>query len=351
VKQKLIRTKHHQINVRTLESEIRFLRSLSRSDDITIGFEITNPVLSAMVDLNIDPQHQEINNDKTKITCVENLIDVLPELEKQLEDKNLWLIFLKTDLDSIAAAAVLEMHLAGDLMLYSQDAQERIKNIANYDRHGRIWSPKDELDEPSDYNKFKIPRGLFMLISGWKNTLGYKIQTMKDWITLGTFDNIDVYNEMAINNFKEALSSSKIDVIIPEKLVFVRSNKRGACGIGYSIAPIVIAMNPSFRFGFGDSRVYGRKWAIAQCDRGFISMSEILRTMLEMEPGWGGSETIIGSPQEVPSKIPREETIEIVKNIVEKTFQPPKSYLNKLDEFTSTITQENEEYQNGKEES
>lgn len=67
---------------------------------------------------------------------------------------------------------------------------------------------------------------------------------------------------------------------------------------------------------FGESRVYGRKWVVAQCDEGFISISDILRTMLEIEPGWGGSSTIIGSPQNVPSKIPKEDVVEIVKEML-----------------------------------
>jgi hypothetical protein len=319
--------KLYQLNVRSLDAELKFLQNLQKSNDVTIGFEITNDLISQYLDINIDPQHNFDQN--TKTTCVEELINLLPKLYEQTKNRRIWLFFLKTDLDSIAAATILYLYFSKSINIENPVISERIFNIANYDRHGRKWEPKlfdnkvdlDKESELCECIKFKIPRGLFMLISGWKNTLDHKISTMRDWILTGTFKEIDFYNQMATENFKEALSSSKIEIISPDKLVFVRSNKRGACGIGYQFAPVVIAMNPSFRFGFGDSRVYGRKWAIAQCDSGFIPMSEILNSVLELEPGWGGSETIIGSPQLTPSRISKDDIVEITSDVVKKYFK------------------------------
>ncbi len=320
--------KYRQFNVRELELESKLLIDLDETN-YTIGFEITHRLLGKNLDLNIDPQHKKTNI--TKQTCVEKLMELLPIIKKNIINKKIWLFFLKTDLDSIAAAATLELYL-NNTSISEPIVQKRIFNIANYDRHGRKWNPK--FNQKNKYKteetkqiKYKIPRGLFMLISGWKNTLEYKIQTMKEWILTGTFQDIEKYNKMAIVNFKESLNNSKIEIIIPNKLVLVKSNKRGACGIGYQFAPIVIAMNPSFRFGFGDNRVYGRKWVVAQCDDGFITMSDVLRNMLEMEYGWGGSNTIIGSPQDSPSRITKEDMISAVTEVVEKSFQAPKKHI------------------------
>ncbi len=329
---------YHQLNVRALDIELSGIIELKKSDDMTIGFEITHNLISKNLDLNIDPQHKDDIEDHT---CVEKLITLLPNIKKEYDSgRIIHLYFLKTDLDSISAAAVLELHLCKNKKLESEESQKRIFNIANYDRHGRKWAPKFtdkkkaiDIREENEkyYSEYKIPRGLFMLVSGWKNPVEYKIETMKDWILTGHFTDIEKYNKMAIKNFKEALNNSKIEVLEPEKLVFVKSNKRGACGIGYQVAPIVIAMNPSFRFGYGDKRVYGRKWVIAQCDEGYIPLQDILVKILEIEPGWGGSNSIIGSPQDRPSKIKKEDIIEIVREIVNRYFQVPKNRQRKKD--------------------
>lgn len=315
----------YQLNVRALESEIKKLKKLKEDPkNFLIGLEVTHKLLNQQLDLNIDPQH---NFDANLCTCVEDLIKNLEKISNQIQNKKIWLFFLKTDLDSVAAASVLDLHINNMIDFTSDDINERIKSIADYDRHGRKWNPKNQ--QIKNIIGEKIPRGLFMLVSGWKNSLEYKIETMKEWITTGTFTDVEQYNLMATKNFKEALASSKIEEIIPGKLVFIKSNKRGACGIGYQLAPIVIAMNPSFRFGFGEKRVYGRKWVIAQCDEGFVPMLDILRSILEMESGWGGSRTIIGSPQDRPSHITKDDLVSAVKEIVEDEFQAPVKFIKK----------------------
>ena len=42
------------------------------------------------------------------------------------------------------------------------------------------------------------------------------------------------------------------------------------------MALVVIALNPSYRYGFGESRLYGKKWIIAQQNDGFINLHNLL---------------------------------------------------------------------------
>ena len=59
------------------------------------------------------------------------------------------------------------------------------------------------------------------------------------------------------------------------------------------------------------------KWIIAQKHDGFLKMRKILNSLNKIEGNWGGSSTIIGSPLDRPSKLTKEEIIEIVKkNII-----------------------------------
>lgn len=151
-----------------------------------------------------------------------------------------------------------------------------------------------------------------MYVSGWKNNINDKINLTKTWILDGTFKGICKFNKLADKKFKQALFNSKIEIILPKKLVFVKSINRGACGIGYKYAPITIALNPSYRFGINNSRTYGKKWIIAQQNDDYLDMSSILNSLQNIETGWGGSPSIIGSPQDKPSKITKDEIVEIV---------------------------------------
>lgn len=301
----------HQLNVANLKDDINLIRDLLiNPENVLIGLEVTIPNINKLLNFNIDPQHGW-NGKKDyarKITCLEKMMEVLPYL-KPFQSKIVHLFFLKTDLDSISAAGILDIYLNTDL-IFTPKMNERIKVIADYDRHGR-----DTLFL-TDQQSIRIPRGLFMFISGWKNSLEQKVEAAKKWIINGTFDGLSDFNRIANHNAREAINFSKVQIIIPRKLVFVRSIKRGACGIGYKFAPIVIALNPSYRYGFGESRVYGKKWIIGQMNDKFINLTKLVRLIEKQERGWGGSSTIIGSPQDRPSKLTKNEVIDFVKNQV-----------------------------------
>jgi hypothetical protein len=73
----------------------------------------------------------------------------------------------------------------------------------------------------------------------------------------------------------------------------VESSLRAATSIGYAHAPIVIALNEQMPSQNGSYR----KFTICQYSDEFIRMSNVLAELNALEPGWGGSLTIIGSPQ------------------------------------------------------
>ncbi len=294
---------YHQINVCELDREIEKINSLSGGrNKVLIGLEVTIPEISRKLTFNIDPQHAWSN--ETGITCIEKFRSFLPNFGK-MKEKELHVFFLKPDLDSISAAAILDIYLENPLWMFQEEIETRISAIAEYDRHGR-----------SRYgfsHKTKIPRGLFMYISGWKNNIYDKISLTKNWLLEGTFKDMSKFNRIADKKFKQSIFNSKIEIIIPKKIVFIRSPSRGACGIGYKYAPVTIALNPSYRFGIDESRIYGKKWIIAQQSDGFIDMSGILEELIGIEPGWGGSPSIIGSPQDKPSKLLKDDIIDIVE--------------------------------------
>ena len=298
---------YHQLNVCELDKELEKIKSISGGrNKILIGLEITIPEISKKLTYNIDPQHHLkiwLDNKESNVTCLEKFRNFLPRVN-EMTGKELHVFFLKPDLDSISAAAVLDIYLDNPTWILQEDISERIQAIADYDKHGRICNKL--LHSP------KIPRGLFMYVAGWKNSIYDKISITKTWILDGTFKDISKFNRIADRKFKQSLFNSKTEIIIPKKLVFIKSINRGACGLGYRYAPVTVALNPSYRFGIDDSRIYGKKWIIAQQSNGFINMSGILEELSKIEPGWGGSPSIIGSPQDRPSKILKDDIIDIV---------------------------------------
>ena len=255
----------HQLNVRNIEQEIEHIKKLQLDlNNYILGLEITHDSFKKIIVNNIDPQH--IPHQSGHIyTCVEEVFFNQPSFNA-IKNKNVYVYLLKTDLDCIAAAALIDLFLKSNTIL-TEKMTERIFAIANYDRHSREY----ERININQYSKIKIPRGLFLLVSGWKNTLKEKINAVKSWILTEKFYNIEYFNNLATKNFQESIQNSKVELLKPHNAVFVKSTKRGACGLGYQYAPIVIAMNPSFRFGFGEDRIYGRKWVVAQCNEQFIN--------------------------------------------------------------------------------
>lgn len=303
----------YQYNIRELGKEKKFIDSLKKDkNNFIIGLEITHKDLKKYSDINFDPQHS--NQNKHMRACVEDLYFGLNDLKEKIRNKNLWIMFLKTDLDSIAAGSVLKLYVDQGFSNFSEDVMKRIRTIANYDRYGRPWQAT--CMNINQLSKIKIPRGLFMLVSGWKNNLEFKIEQVTKWIITGTFDNITEYNRMAAKNFKDAVTSAKTEIIEKRKLAFVKSDMRGAMGIGFQYAPVVLALNPSFRFGTGENRVYGRKWTVAQCEEGHIDMNLFKKLVNEIENGWGGSSTIMGSPQDKPSVFRKYPILDIIKKAI-----------------------------------
>jgi len=89
----------------------------------------------------------------------------------------------------------------------------------------------------------------------------------------------------------------------------VCSTHRAATMLGYCVAPVVIAENPRFRLGNGPEH---RKITICAWDSSHCDIRAALVELSAIEPGWGGSPTIGGSPQGVSTTIPIERIVEVV---------------------------------------
>jgi hypothetical protein len=80
--------------------------------------------------------------------------------------------------------------------------------------------------------------------------------------------------------------------------------------LGYRRAPVVVAVANTM---FGSDRTLLRKITIAQHETGHADLRRVAVLLSTKEPGWGGSATIIGSPQGISSKLCLQRCIEVLQ--------------------------------------
>jgi len=288
-------------------------------DYFVIGIEVTDIKLSAFCHLNIDPQHNSSN--PTNITSVEMVYKLSSKIRKMSSlFKKILFVTIKPDLDSIAAMVLGSMYLKNKKFeITDNDLILRLITISNSDRHGEStkWDKRVVNNHFSDnklFTKFGLPIGLMAFIGDVGISINRKVEVMFSYLENGTFEDIDKYTEKVLKKNKICHLHTNVDVIIPSKLVFIESSYRGAIGLGYNYAPVVIAKNPRHKFS---NEVYGVKYTIAQYSSGYVNLHAVLTKLSQLEKGWGGdANSIIGSPQKGPSIISKKELINIVEQLV-----------------------------------
>jgi hypothetical protein len=306
---------YYQLNTTDIKRECKKLEIIHQNEFLIIGIEITRKEFKKYCDILIDPQHN-MNRNITKLTSVEYIYNNYQDLiDKMKNYKKVMMVTVKTDIDSIASMALLTMtnddtfKLDGDIVL-------RLIAIAKSDKHGREnWkNRKNDNFNFDNYNIYGLPYGVQYMCSDYKLKTVTKVKKIIEYLKTGSFDDLTKYNLLVGKNLKKSIKDTTSEIIIPEKLSFVTSRYRGATSKGYQDSPVVIAQNPLFSFGKGNTKLKGTKYTIAQYDEGYVNLNNVLNDILELEEDWGGSSVIIGSPQDKPSKLKKNQLIKIVKN-------------------------------------
>lgn len=304
--------KYHQINIVTKNSQLQMLRNLQLRAYFVLGIELTDGDLASLTHLNIDPQHMW----HSKITAIEysfnkqeNILGLLKPFNK------IAMVTIRPDVDSIGSMAILSMLLNKELVLEG-NLILRLKAIAKSDRHGREnWKTKrEDFFNFKGHNIFGLPIGLMYMCSDLRLDIQQKVLKMTTYLKNGIFDDIDKYTNLALKNLSDQMRSIKVNVIVPNKLIVIESNRGGAIAIGYKMCPVVIAVNDRFRFGLKKNFIIGKKMTIAQYTAGrFVNIPEVQKKLAEMEFGWAGSDSIIGSPLNGPTKLQIKDVVKVVK--------------------------------------
>lgn len=272
-----------------------------------LGVEVTIPSLAQRCSLgNIDPQHSGGNAGGAAIEAA--LMAPLPGEEAVLAT-------VRPDLDSVGAMGVLAIRARGESL---EPAMARIQAIAESDTFacGRWPGPRplifDGVEDGAGVEDNSMLAPLAAEVGDFKIPLADRVAKIALWLLTGEepVGRREAW-ERERREIAVALETGAIEASVAHdgRVAVVKSAHRAAMPIGYRLAPVVVAMNPSFRMGASDPHL---KYTVAQYQLGYVDMKSAMAELANREPGWGGSPTIIGSTQGVGSTLSLEVVVEVV---------------------------------------
>jgi hypothetical protein len=267
-----------------------------------IGFEVTVPQQAELLDQNFDPQHS--GGDLTK-SCIKQVEEVSGSV---LSGEDYIFCTNRADLDSVGSMAIYSQH-----EYQIEDFQEiyapRVNLIHEADIFAKgEWSPRPLFTQGYEQNELGA---IARAVADFKVPLAKRVQWMKHWLHCGAEpEGYRAQYEKERSQIESAFASGETTVKSDGALAIVVSRLRAATLIGYSKAPVVIAYNPEMPSKNGPYK----KFTICQYNVGYCDLEAVLNELNGLEGGWGGSPTIIGSPQEEDTQI----SIEIVEKTVRK---------------------------------
>ena len=265
----------------------------------TFGVEITEPELAAQCGRgNLDPQHGQKGGE---VAAIEAAFDA------HIPPDGSRLVTIRPDMDALGAMAILTLR-AEDKPIGAA-LRERAALIGRADRFdfGQWPGPKPLPSSDAEWLQFASePLGLppvAAFASDADRTLESRVAAMRHWLETGEIPDT-CRDTIAVRaaNLAAAWRSSDIAIsyAIDERAALVISNAGGVLRLGYRLAPVVLAMaaRPS------EVNAGRRKISIASYASGYINLRGLATDLEALESGWGGSATILGSPQGIGSGLP-----------------------------------------------
>lgn len=281
-----------------------------------LGIEVTVPALAKRcLRGNIDPQHLGADPNKAAIEVA---------LDAVLPPDGTTLATIRADLDSVGSMVVLSLRYEGVDMTTSERTA-RIQMVAESDRFARGGYPGPRpllskespwQDETASAESSRPLATIAVAVADFKIPVEKRVGWMMEWLLAGKEpagyrDRVEKERTEMI----EALERGDIKVRVDGGVVVVESAHRAATSIGYSQAPVVVALNPAFRFQGGEPH---RKFTVCQFESGYVDLKKVAADLSEREVGWGGSPTIVGSPQGQGSNLSIEEVVAVVRRYLLK---------------------------------
>ena len=259
----------------------------------TLGVEVTEPRLAGRCGLgNVDPQHQAGGG---AVAAIEVAFGwPLPPLAARL-------VTIRPDADAYGAMAMFGLRAAG----LSLDSAMRARTvaIARADRfdHGPWPGLRALPATAADIDEVGLgEQNLGGLAAGLNDrtlTAEAGVAATRDWIVSGvTPAPWRTRAACAAEVLFNALDAGQVRLtaLDPGSIALVEGCVPGALRLGYRIAPVVIALEEAEG---GAELMPWRRMAVAQWKTGYVNLALAATLLGAEEPGWGGSCSIIASPQ------------------------------------------------------
>ncbi len=283
----------------SLQKELEKIQEWQQKGLEVIGFEVTVPALAAPLDLNIDPQHGAGGDSKK--SCIWECTHG-GAISSNLDPSSSYVfVTVRADLDALGSMAV-----AADLV-GSESSMNRVDMIHNADAftQAKGWAARPLFEGGFDTAELAA---IALAIADFKVPMETRVKWAAEWLNEGVEP--EGYREQADkgrNEVRQALENGETTVKVNGSIAVVNSKLRAATSIGYSKAPVVIAINPEFVFAGGAPH---RKITICQFEPGYLNLGAVFS---ELGEGWAGSPTIGGSPQGQYCDVSEEVLLEVVQ--------------------------------------
>jgi hypothetical protein len=273
----------------------------------TLGVEVTARHLAEACDLgNIDPQH--LGGDASTASIEAAMTWPLPP-------EGATLATVRADADSLGAMAVLTLRAKG---LPIDPA--RVQVIADADKEASgPWPGPRPAPAPEDLVGPATP--VMHLAADYARPLPDRVEQLACWLMNADADDscdeeIGEYAARALDEARDALAGLQVDT--HGSVAVVVGSHRLAFALGYRHAPVVVATNPAFRFSGGEPHVKHTvaRWNSATLPgmdwNGMVGRLNAADPAVTETARWGGSTSIVGSPQGISSGLTTEDVADIV---------------------------------------
>ncbi|MDR1300257.1 MAG: hypothetical protein LBK50_00965 [Candidatus Nomurabacteria bacterium] len=300
-----------------------------------LGIEVTVPALTELCTLgNLD--HHGVNAGKP--AAIEQAL-TYPLPPVKIENASVLMVTLATvraDLDSVGAMAIMSLRnewsykdsydrnriwasIENPFVLL--ELYDRVKKVAAADTAALAaaseWRPGELPTRENPWPTAMAIDGrqdlaaIASAVADFRVPLEERVEAMKTWLLTG--EEPAGYREKVEAERLDmiaALEDGSIDYAEASGVARVVSTHRAATTVGYSLAPVVVALNPEFRVGGGEPHA---KFTVCQFKPGYIDLAAVFAELSKKEPGWGGTATIGGSPQGVSSELTIYQVVEVVR--------------------------------------
>jgi hypothetical protein len=280
----------------------------------TLGIEVSIMSLADRCGLgNIDPQH---GHSRAQPSSMASRSAAEAALTWPLPPAGSRLVTLRLDVDACAAMAVFELRANGaDLACALRRRVEMVAGADSFD-FGR-WCDWAREHPPFGRN-YDGPIGgqahlEYRILARAMAADGFdvlrKVEVIMAWLARGDLRpdapaQVEAFDCALLNAWRAGKIT--VETPIPGALAHVCSPMPGASAIGYRYAPVLLL----------EGEVGGRrKLTVAQFQPGHIDMPALAGRLGALEPGWGGSATIIGSPQGAACGIDAETVVRTMREI------------------------------------